>query len=88
MEAAFDALWRQIVLVKPPWSLADVLRCVDKHWIAVFSYVYPAEWRRDADHLRTVLYRAGAAGRRPLDAQSQSQVVKDVQCLSKMMQSM
>lgn len=75
MEAAFDALWRQIVLVKPPWSLADVLRCVDKHWIAVFSYVYPAEWRRDADHLRTVLYRAGAAGRRPLDAQSQSQVL-------------
>lgn len=29
----------QIVYIKPPWSLRDVLQCLKKHWFAVFGQV-------------------------------------------------
>ncbi|KAI3368191.1 hypothetical protein L3Q82_007915 [Scortum barcoo] len=31
----------QIVYLKPPWTLQDVLQCLKKHWIAVFGQVVP-----------------------------------------------
>ena len=31
----------QIVYLKPPWTLQDVLRCLKKHWIAVFGHIAP-----------------------------------------------
>lgn len=31
----------QIVYIKPPWSLRDVLQCLRKHWFAVFGQVVP-----------------------------------------------
>ncbi|XP_040041303.2 transcriptional protein SWT1 isoform X2 [Gasterosteus aculeatus] len=49
MKAAFEDLWLEIVCLKPPWSLRDVLHCLKKHWIAVFGHVVP---RRN---LQTVL---------------------------------
>ncbi|KAJ8277975.1 hypothetical protein GJAV_G00082320 [Gymnothorax javanicus] len=39
MKAAFDDLWLEVVLLKPPWSLGDLLLCFKKHWIAVFGQV-------------------------------------------------
>jgi hypothetical protein len=44
MESAYDTMWQKIVLVKPKrirpsWSLHDIFRCIDKHWIAVFGMV-------------------------------------------------
>lgn len=41
MKAAFDDLWLEIVYIKPPWTLRDVLQCLKKHWIAVFGQVVP-----------------------------------------------
>ncbi|XP_020789029.2 transcriptional protein SWT1 [Boleophthalmus pectinirostris] len=41
MKAAFGDLWQEIVLIKPPWSLDDILNCLKKHWIAVFGHVAP-----------------------------------------------
>ncbi|XP_035767444.1 transcriptional protein SWT1 [Neolamprologus brichardi] len=29
----------QIVYLKPPWTLQDVLQCIKKHWIAVFGHL-------------------------------------------------
>ncbi|XP_047444161.1 transcriptional protein SWT1 isoform X2 [Mugil cephalus] len=49
MKAAYEGLWLEIVYIKPPWTLQDVLQCVKKHWIAVFGHTVP---RR---HLQTVL---------------------------------
>ncbi|NXW54585.1 SWT1 protein, partial [Eurystomus gularis] len=31
----------QIVYLKPPWTLANLLKCYKKHWMAVFGYVVP-----------------------------------------------
>ncbi|XP_054913333.1 transcriptional protein SWT1 isoform X2 [Poeciliopsis prolifica] len=41
MKAAYDELWQEIVYIKPPWSLQDVLQCFKKHWIAVFGHLVP-----------------------------------------------
>lgn len=53
-QAYDDEIWLHIVLVKPPWKLADIFRCVEKHWIAVFGYVYPKDMRDKMDHLHSV----------------------------------
>ncbi|NXI49204.1 SWT1 protein, partial [Chloroceryle aenea] len=31
----------QILYLKPPWTLANLLKCYKKHWMAVFGYVVP-----------------------------------------------
>lgn len=41
LEAAFvDAygheLWKQIIIHKPPWTLDEILKCWNRHWLAVF----------------------------------------------------
>ncbi|XP_022611692.1 transcriptional protein SWT1 [Seriola dumerili] len=41
MKAAYEDLWLEIVYVKPPWNLQDVLHCFKKHWIAVFGQIVP-----------------------------------------------
>ncbi|XP_045905109.1 transcriptional protein SWT1 isoform X2 [Micropterus dolomieu] len=41
MKAAYDELWLEIVYLKPPWTLQDVLQCLKKHWIAVFGHIVP-----------------------------------------------
>lgn len=43
MYKAYGSSWKIIVLVKPPWTLSDMIICFLKHWIAVFSIVLPAE---------------------------------------------
>lgn len=37
----FIVLSEQIVYIKPPWTLRDILQCLKKHWIAVFGQVVP-----------------------------------------------
>lgn len=37
----FVSFFEQIVYVKPPWNLRDVLQCLKKHWAAVFSQLVP-----------------------------------------------
>ncbi|KAF1385463.1 hypothetical protein PFLUV_G00108030 [Perca fluviatilis] len=41
MKAAYQELWLEIVYLKPPWTLQDVLHCLKKHWIAVFGHIVP-----------------------------------------------
>ncbi|XP_053178581.1 transcriptional protein SWT1 [Scomber japonicus] len=41
MKAAYEDLWQEILYVKPPWNLQDVLQCLKKHWIAVFGFIVP-----------------------------------------------
>lgn len=43
MIKAYDTSWKQIVVIKPPWTLSDILICMRKHWIGVFGFVMPAE---------------------------------------------
>ncbi|XP_067894171.1 transcriptional protein SWT1 [Heterodontus francisci] len=39
MKTVYDDLWTEILFVKPPWSLEDILLCMKKHWIAVFGLI-------------------------------------------------
>ncbi|KAJ8039195.1 Transcriptional protein SWT1 [Holothuria leucospilota] len=52
MKAAFDDLWLDTVLKKPPWTFLDILDCYEKHWIAVFSYICNRSIRNCFDKLR------------------------------------
>lgn len=55
MRQVYGDLWLRIVLVKPPWKLWEIFRCVEKHWIAVFSYIYPNQFRENVEFLKTNL---------------------------------
>uniref|UniRef100_A0A8C3GMI5 Transcriptional protein SWT1 n=1 Tax=Cairina moschata TaxID=8855 RepID=A0A8C3GMI5_CAIMO len=41
MKIAFGNLWMEILYLKPPWTLANLLQCFKKHWVAVFGHVVP-----------------------------------------------
>ncbi|KFP28135.1 Transcriptional protein SWT1, partial [Colius striatus] len=41
MKIAFGNLWVEILYLKPPWTLANLLKCYKKHWMAVFGYIVP-----------------------------------------------
>ncbi|KAI8422804.1 hypothetical protein MSG28_006549 [Choristoneura fumiferana] len=41
MRANYNNLWEHVLFKAPPWTLADVLQCLLKHWIAVFNEVFP-----------------------------------------------
>ncbi|CAL8306666.1 unnamed protein product [Lota lota] len=51
MKAAFEDLWEDIVYVKPPWEVPDVLQCMKKHWIAVFGNIVPRNLLQAVGHL-------------------------------------
>lgn len=41
MRAKYNNLWQHVLFKAPPWTLADVLQCLLKHWVAVFNEVFP-----------------------------------------------
>ncbi|XP_064004130.1 transcriptional protein SWT1 isoform X2 [Pogoniulus pusillus] len=41
MKIAYGNLWMEILYLKPPWTLVNLLKCYKKHWMAVFGYVVP-----------------------------------------------
>jgi hypothetical protein len=43
MIKVYDTSWKRIVVIKPPWTLSDILICMRKHWLAVFAFVMPTE---------------------------------------------
>ncbi|KAL1022829.1 hypothetical protein UPYG_G00032910 [Umbra pygmaea] len=51
MKDAFEELWTEIIYVKPPWSLRDVLLCFKKHWIAVFGNIVPRKMQDSVKNL-------------------------------------
>ncbi|XP_046414257.1 transcriptional protein SWT1 isoform X2 [Neodiprion fabricii] len=40
MEKLFGEKWARHVIIQPPWSVMDVLKCTSKHWIAAISDVF------------------------------------------------
>ncbi|XP_067086431.1 LOW QUALITY PROTEIN: transcriptional protein SWT1 [Osmerus mordax] len=51
MKAVFEDLWTEIVYIKPPWTLADLLQCFRKHWIAVFGNIVPRSLLQSVENL-------------------------------------
>jgi rRNA-processing protein FCF1 len=54
MYKVYDTSWKSIVAVKPPWTLSDIILCLLKHWIAVFSFVLPAGIKPTLEFLKGV----------------------------------
>ncbi|NWI75259.1 SWT1 protein, partial [Dryoscopus gambensis] len=46
----------QILYLKPPWTLANLLKCYKKHWMAVFGYVVPRNLLSTIEYLSKHLY--------------------------------
>ncbi|NXT13263.1 SWT1 protein, partial [Prunella fulvescens] len=45
-----------ILYLKPPWTLANLLKCYKKHWMAVFGYVVPRSLLSTIECLSKLLY--------------------------------
>ncbi|NXP12103.1 SWT1 protein, partial [Thinocorus orbignyianus] len=45
----------QILYLKPPWTLANLLKCYKKHWVAVFGYIVPRSLLSTVECLSTHL---------------------------------
>ncbi|NXM92241.1 SWT1 protein, partial [Oenanthe oenanthe] len=46
----------QILYLKPPWTLANLLKCYKKHWMAVFGHVVPRSLLSTIEYLSKHLY--------------------------------
>ncbi|KAJ7986248.1 hypothetical protein DPEC_G00337980 [Dallia pectoralis] len=51
MKAVYEDLWTEIVYLKPPWTLDDLLQCFKKHWIAVFGTIFQRNKQQVVDQL-------------------------------------
>ncbi|NXI71706.1 SWT1 protein, partial [Anseranas semipalmata] len=51
MKIAFGNIWMEILYLKPPWTLANLLQCYKKHWVAVFGYVVPRNLLATVEYL-------------------------------------
>ncbi|XP_014344642.2 transcriptional protein SWT1 isoform X2 [Latimeria chalumnae] len=57
MKIAFDELWMEMLYMKPPWSLADILQCFKKHWYAVFGQIVQRSLLKSIEVLYDNLYK-------------------------------
>ncbi|KAI0228049.1 Paired box protein Pax-6 [Lamellibrachia satsuma] len=55
MEHIYGDLWLDVVYRKPPWSIADLMDCFVKHWIAVFGMVLPRTMQSVVERLQQQL---------------------------------
>lgn len=39
MKTAFESLWTALVMVKPPWTLNDVVSIIDK-WVLIYASIH------------------------------------------------
>ncbi|XP_015268262.1 PREDICTED: transcriptional protein SWT1 [Gekko japonicus] len=61
MKIAYEDLWTEVVYRTPPWTLADLLECYKKHWIAVFGQIIPRSFLSTIEYLSTHLCKATSA---------------------------
>ncbi|XP_010870792.2 transcriptional protein SWT1 [Esox lucius] len=51
MKAAYEELWTEIVYLKPPWTLGNLLQCFKKHWIAIFGNIVQRNIQQSVESL-------------------------------------
>ncbi|MBN3312106.1 SWT1 protein, partial [Atractosteus spatula] len=77
MKEAFGDLWLEIVYIKPPWSLSDLLQCFKKHWIAVFGKNCAFPFKGMHYNFRYVALTCPSSSGRTVDSCSMKQVVQE-----------
>ncbi|XP_036368297.1 transcriptional protein SWT1 isoform X1 [Octopus sinensis] len=70
MKLAFDDIWLDIVIRKPPWDLIDILFCIKKHWIAVFGMIYDGN-SKDIESTFISLYEYFVSDKDPIKEMEQ-----------------
>ncbi|XP_038614460.1 transcriptional protein SWT1 [Tachyglossus aculeatus] len=60
MKFAFGNLWMEVLYLKPPWTLAQLLKCFKKHWLAVFGLIMKKEFLVTIEDLYERLCKAKA----------------------------
>ncbi|KAL1774939.1 transcriptional protein SWT1 isoform X1 [Sigmodon hispidus] len=61
MKIAFGNLWMEVLYLKPPWTLINLLQCFKKHWMAVFGLVMEKELLLTIENLYENLSKANNA---------------------------
>uniref|UniRef100_A0A4W5QEL2 Transcriptional protein SWT1 n=1 Tax=Hucho hucho TaxID=62062 RepID=A0A4W5QEL2_9TELE len=56
MKAAYEELWTEIVYLKPPWTLEDLLQCLKKHWISVFGNIVPRNLQQSLENIHNFFF--------------------------------
>uniref|UniRef100_A0A8D0GEM2 Transcriptional protein SWT1 n=1 Tax=Sphenodon punctatus TaxID=8508 RepID=A0A8D0GEM2_SPHPU len=59
MKIAFENLWMEVLYLKPPWTLADLLQCFKKHWMAVFGQIVSRDLLSTVESLYERLCKGG-----------------------------
>ncbi|XP_070532779.1 transcriptional protein SWT1-like [Ptychodera flava] len=60
MKTIYGELWQDIIFVKPPWTLNDILQCYNKHWMAVFGMILKRDVKVPLENLSS--YFEGRTG--------------------------
>ncbi|XP_009996149.1 PREDICTED: transcriptional protein SWT1 [Chaetura pelagica] len=76
MKIAFGNLWMEILYLKPPWTLANLLKCYRKHWMAVFGCIVPRNLLSAVDCLYNHLCTGG-----PLDSSTMHLLLQESKAL-------
>uniref|UniRef100_A0A8C5UBQ5 Transcriptional protein SWT1 n=1 Tax=Malurus cyaneus samueli TaxID=2593467 RepID=A0A8C5UBQ5_9PASS len=76
MKLAFGNLWMEVLYLKPPWTLANLLKCYKKHWMAVFGYVVPRSLLSTIECLSKHLYAD-----KPFDSSTVRMLLQESQTL-------
>ncbi|XP_062990842.1 transcriptional protein SWT1 isoform X2 [Elgaria multicarinata webbii] len=58
LKMAYGDLWTEVVYHKPPWTLAKVLECYKKHWMAVFGMIISRSFFSTIEYLYAHLCKA------------------------------
>ncbi|KAL8178137.1 UNVERIFIED_CONTAM: hypothetical protein K2H54_030865 [Gekko kuhli] len=86
MKIAYEDLWTEVVYRTPPWTLADLLECYKKHWIAVFGQIIPRSFLSTIEYLSTHLCKATFSAEKTSHATTE-QVLQETKMLLEMFSS-
>nr|XP_020650745.1 transcriptional protein SWT1 [Pogona vitticeps]XP_020650746.1 transcriptional protein SWT1 [Pogona vitticeps]XP_020650747.1 transcriptional protein SWT1 [Pogona vitticeps]XP_020650748.1 transcriptional protein SWT1 [Pogona vitticeps]XP_020650750.1 transcriptional protein SWT1 [Pogona vitticeps]XP_020650751.1 transcriptional protein SWT1 [Pogona vitticeps]XP_020650752.1 transcriptional protein SWT1 [Pogona vitticeps] len=53
-----EDLWKEVVYRKPPWTLANLLECYKKHWMAVFGLIIARNFFSTIEYLYAELCKS------------------------------
>lgn len=53
--------WRFAIKVKPPFTVESAVKCIQAHWIAVFSYMFSSRSKDVVDELVKIFHQKPAS---------------------------
>lgn len=47
--------WERVLKIKPPWTLARAIKCMQVHWITNFSFVFTRRGQTHLENLKNLI---------------------------------